>query len=176
MYLAYDRDGNEALMRGRQVFSTHHGRWQTHDQFNSTLDGTKAYNLTKQLGQTLNATLAAPREDLSQLNKTVAEVREQVKQVAKPRKTYPYNESFLVDAVSKGDRFGFFPVGRGGASIEPYMVTNNDTNQKAVRGLLRLHFKQMGIGRKAQESMPSSEQLKLAIASYQSSQRTKAII
>ena len=173
LYLVYDRDGREALMKGRRVFSKEHGKWQSVDQFNQTLDGTKAYNLTKQLGQTLNATLATPRGDLGELNKTVAEVRDQVKQIAKPRKTYPYNESFLVNAVSKGEQFGFFPIDRAGVAIEPYMLTNNDTNQKAVRELLRVHFKKLGIGRKAQESMPSSEQLKLAIASYQSSPRMK---
>ena len=69
MYLSYDKDMNDVLRKGNLAFSKDNNRWQSINHYNQTLDGTRAYNLTKDIGQTLNATLsgvAANNSDLSE--------------------------------------------------------------------------------------------------------------
>ena len=68
MYMSYNRDGHDALMKGNHTFSEGHGNWQTRDHYNSTLDGAKTYELTKKVGQTLASHLSAIQRGIDDSN------------------------------------------------------------------------------------------------------------
>jgi len=158
MYLAYDRDGNEALMRGRQVFSTHHGRWQTQDQFNSTLDGTKAYNLSKELGATLNSHLRSSIESgiVGKEALSMADSRGADRGVGTVVK--PYSKAFLQTALDVANEIGFQPKTKKGMEV----LAISQLPIASLNKQLRNHFVTLGITRSHQQKLDAGTQLRLA--------------
>ena len=183
MYLSYDKDMNDVLRKGNLAFSKDNNRWQSINHYNQTLDGTRAYNLTKDIGQTLNATLSGVAANSSELSEAVRSMQMPEASTSKAgasdyssstvalRPLKSYGSKFLRDVISKKDMLGFEPM----INDQPITATmlEFEATRNAFKDQLRDHFAYLGINNRMQREMDANTQLRIATSKISSAKKKR---
>ena len=183
MYLSYDKNMEDVLRKGNLAFSKDNNRWQSINHYNQTLDGTRAYNLTKDIGQTLNATLSGVAANSSELSEAVRSMQMPEASTSKAgasRATSSstslpalksYGLNFLKELLDKKESIGFDPT-INNQVITAQMLTFQPT-RNALKDQLREHFASIGISDRNQREMPAEIQLRIATTKFSSAKKKR---